>query len=111
MWACSGSSETRNPPAQSLCYGSVTLTEPSAAPVRVRFRNTGRKSYHRAEVHLVYRTGKDATQVTFAWTDHAGPHQASQVLSAGKPAEWEIKTGRNVQTRWVEFEPSVAQPQ
>jgi hypothetical protein len=60
----------------------------------------------RAEVHLVYGTkGKDRTKVTFDWTEDAKPHRETRVIDAAKPVEWEIKTGRNVQTRWVEFEP------
>jgi hypothetical protein len=72
----------------------------------MRFHNTGGIPYRRAEAHLVYRTrGTDDTKVTFAWTDGTGPHRQSHVFGAGKPAVWAIKTGRNVRTHWVEFEP------
>ncbi len=92
--------------SQSLCYGGVDLADSPSGPVRVRFKNDGGKNYLRAEAHLVYRSGaKDATQVTFDWTDDAGKHQESRVFPAGKPPPWEIKTGKNVATRWVEFEP------
>jgi hypothetical protein len=92
--------------SQSFCYGSVAIAEPDVGSVRVRFRNTGGKPYLRAEEHLVYRTqGKDGTKVTFDWTDDRGPHRDSRVFAADKPASWQIPTGRNVQTRWVEFEP------
>jgi hypothetical protein len=92
--------------SQSLCYGSVDLTDGPTGPVRVRFRNDGGKSYQRAEVHLLYRTGsKDETKVTFDWKDDAGDHRESKVFSTGKPAPWELKTGKNVVTRWVEYEP------
>jgi hypothetical protein len=93
--------------SQSFCYGSTDLAEKDVASVRVRFRNSGGKPCLRAELHLVYQTrGKDATKVTFDWTEDAGPRRESHVLDAGKPSEWEVQTGRNVQTRWVEFEPA-----
>jgi hypothetical protein len=92
--------------SQSFCYGTADVAEKDVSAVRVRFRNTGGKAYRRAEVHLVYRTkGKDATKVTFDWTDDAGAHRQGHVFDAGRPAAWDLKTGRNVQTRWVEFEP------
>ena len=93
--------------SQSFCYGSTDLAEKDVASVRVRFRNSGGKPCLRAELHLVYQTrGKDATKVTFDWTEDAGPRRESHVLDAGKPSEWEVQTGRNVRTRWVEFEPA-----
>jgi hypothetical protein len=92
--------------AQSFCYGSVEVAEKDVSSVRVRFRNTGGKPYLRAEAQLVYRTrGNDATKVTFAWTDDAGPHQEAHLFGAGRAADWDVRTGRNVETRWVEFEP------
>jgi hypothetical protein len=92
--------------SQSLCYGSVDLSDAPAAPIRVRFKNDGGKNYMRAEAHLVYRTGsKDSTKVTFDWTDDAGKHQESHLFAPGKPAPWDVKTGKNAVTRWVEYEP------
>jgi hypothetical protein len=92
--------------SQSFCYGSTDVTEKDVSSVRVRVHNAAGKPCLRAEVHLVYQTkGKDRTKVTFDWTDDANAHRESHVFDAGKPGEWEIKTGRNVQTRWVEFEP------
>src|SRR5207253_2309449 len=59
-----------------------------------------------AELSLIYRTkGKDATKVTFAWADDVGPHREAHVFDSGGAAEWQLQTGRNVLTRWVEFEP------
>jgi hypothetical protein len=94
--------------SRSFCHGSADLAGKDIASVRVRFCNSGGQACVRAEVHLVYQTkGKDPTKVTFDWTEDAGPRRESHTFDAGKPAEWEIKTGRNVQTRWVEFEPVV----
>src|SRR5262249_37052467 len=73
--------------SQSFCYGSVAVPEGDVSAVRVRFRNTGGKPYLRAEAHLVYRTrGRDATKVTFDWTDDAGPHREAHVFGAGREA-------------------------
>jgi hypothetical protein len=94
--------------SQSFCYATVAVAEKRVSSVRVRFRNTGRKAYLRAEAHLVYRTrGSDATRVTFDWSDDAGPHREAHVFDAGKASAWDLRTGQNVQTRWVEFEPVV----
>jgi hypothetical protein len=97
--------------SQSFCWGAVELGDRDASSVRVRFRNSGGRSYARCEAHLVYRTtGRDATKVQFAWTDDAGAHQAAHTFAAAEPdvknvATWKLATGRNVQTRWVELEP------
>jgi hypothetical protein len=88
--------------SQSLCWGSLELARPVKGPVRVRFRNDGGKSYARCEAHLVYRAGdKDGTKVTFAWTDDKGERQAEHTFPS---AAWVVPTGREVRTRWVEFE-------
>jgi hypothetical protein len=92
--------------SQSMCYGSVKITDQHAPAVRVRFHNTGGKLYPRAEMSLVYRTkGSDATKVTYDWSDAAGQHRAGHLFGAGPDSDWTIPTGRNVRTRWVEFEP------
>jgi hypothetical protein len=93
--------------SQSLCWGSVEPGDPKAKTVRVRFRNNGGKSYSRGEVHLVYRTeGADATKVTFNWKDDAGTHKESHSFAATQPGNWDVATGKNVQTNWVEMEPA-----
>ncbi|HEX8203449.1 MAG TPA: hypothetical protein VF590_23435 [Isosphaeraceae bacterium] len=93
--------------SQSLCWGSAELDREATGPVRVRFRNDGGKAYARAEAHLVYRVASaDATKVTFHWTDAAGAHRASHTFPAAeKDASWDVPTGQDVRTHWVEFEP------
>jgi hypothetical protein len=92
--------------SHSFCYGSADVPATDASSVRVRFRNSGGVPCQRAEVHLVYRTKSgDDTKVTFDWSDDAGAHRESHDFGAGMTTDWAIKTGRNVQTRWVEFEP------
>jgi hypothetical protein len=91
--------------SQSLCYGSVELAGTDAKSARVRFANDGGKKYLRAELHLVYRTAAaDGTKVTFDWTEAAGAKRESHLFAAGKNEPWDLKTGKNTQTRWVEFE-------
>jgi hypothetical protein len=93
--------------SQSLCWGRAEPAGKPFARVRVRFRNNGGKPYARAEVHLIYGTASaDRTRVTFHWTDDAGPHQATHSFSGAKPTDWEVATGANVRTDWVEFEPT-----
>ena len=94
--------------SQSLCWGSRILEGKAVSRVRVRFRNNGGKAYARCEAHLVYRApGKDATRVTFAWTDDRGERRATRIIVAEgeKEAAWTLPTGKGVRTRWVEFEP------
>lgn len=94
--------------SQSLCWGSRELNDAKVRSVRVRFHNTGGRNYARGEVHLAYRPPvKDPTKVTFAWSDDQGERQASHTFeAAGKEASWQVPTGRNVQTRWVEITPA-----
>jgi hypothetical protein len=91
--------------SQSLCWGSTALSEPATGKVLVRFSNSGGRQYLRAEAHLVYKAaGSEATNVTFAWTEDGGAKKASHVFRGIGPATWDVPTGRNVKTRWVEFE-------
>jgi hypothetical protein len=77
-----------------------------SAPVRVRFSNDRGMVYPRAEAHLVYRTaGRDATRVTFAWSDDRGARRESRVFGRPGGEAWTVDTGKGVETRWVEFEP------
>ena len=95
--------------SQSFCWGSADVSGEKA--LQVRFRNDGGKAYARCEAHLVYRAaGADGTRVTFAWEDAAGHHAASHVFGAAsdgnakRSASWDIPTGPNTKTRWVELE-------
>lgn len=103
----------REPEAKA--FGTLTYVwgsgEVAAGPVRVRVRNDRGQEYFRAEAHLTYETkGRDATRVTFDWTDGAGPRRQSNVFpnSPKESEEWVIPTGQGVETRWVEYEPVAA---
>lgn len=90
--------------SQSLCWGSAVL-DGQASRVRVRFRNDGRRSYARCELHLVHRVrGRDGTRVTFDWTESGGSRREGHVFPAGG-GTWRVRTGQQVRTHWVEFEP------
>jgi hypothetical protein len=91
--------------SQSFCWGTAELPHVSG-PVRIRFANSGGKAYARCEAHLVYRPLiRDQTRVTLAWTDDQGARQASHSFAARDQEQaWHVATGRNVRTRWVEFE-------
>jgi hypothetical protein len=97
--------------SQSFCYGSTEIPDSNAHSVQVRFRNDGGKRYLRAEIHLVYLTPvSDATKVTFDWSETSGPRRETHIFHPGASEPWELKTGKNVQTRWVEFEPTLGRP-
>lgn len=92
--------------SQGFCWGSVEIPAAEASAARVRFSNNGGKSYARCEAHLVYRTKHaDSCRVSFDWTDAEGAHRHSFVAGGERPVSWGVPTGRNVRTRWVEFEP------
>jgi hypothetical protein len=89
--------------SQSFCWGKLELDQPAKGPVRIRFSNSGGRSYARCEAHLAYRvSGKEATRVTFASSDDRGNRQASHTFAAA--GSWLVPTGKGVRTRWVEFE-------
>jgi hypothetical protein len=87
--------------SQSFVWGE---REVSQGPIRIRFSNSGNIEILRAEAHLVYRTPvKDSTRVTFSWMDDAGAHRKSHVFPPGAAQDWQLETGANVDTRWVEY--------
>jgi hypothetical protein len=89
--------------SQSFVWGEREVSE---GPLRVRFSNSGNMEILRAEAHLVVRRPvKDATRVTFDWTDDTGPHRESHDFPAGKAPDWDLKTGKGVVTRWVDYAP------
>jgi hypothetical protein len=91
--------------SQSFCYGAQPITDEISSAF-IRFRNSGKRNYLRAEAHLVYRTpSQDSTKVTFCWDDNSGRQTATHKFDSASGPAWELLTGRQVQTRWVEFEP------
>ena len=88
--------------SQSFCYGSIDVDRAADKPLLVRFSNDGGKRYMRAEVHLVQTLpSADPVTVTYDWRDDAGHHRQSHVFELD--GEWNLETGVDVQTRWVEL--------
>jgi hypothetical protein len=92
--------------SQSFYWGDAPLPMRHSGPVHVRFSNTGKKAYARAELHLSYRLPqRDATQIAYAWSDSTGPHEHSHTIMEDASQSFRIPTGKNVRTRWVEMRP------
>ena len=90
--------------SQSFCYGSSPVTLPANGPVQIRFRNDGGKPYLRAEAHLIHQSRKsDPLKVTYDWRDSMGKHRESHVFV--DKGTWQLATGQDVRTQWVEFTP------
>jgi hypothetical protein len=90
--------------SQSFSYGSSAIRAEAGKLILIRFRNDGGKRYLRAEAHLVQATGQpDPLKVTYAWTDSSGPRTGTHVFRGR--GDWRLRTGLQVRTRWVEFEP------
>jgi hypothetical protein len=88
--------------SQSLWSAHLRLPENTASSVQVRLHNDGGKRYRRVEGHLIYPVaGGNRTRVTYGWTDDRGPQEQSRVL--GHQETWDLPTGKNVRTRWVEI--------
>ncbi len=95
--------------SQSFCWGATEFPGIGGKPfssVQVRFSNDSGRNYMRAEAHLLYETSRrDSTKVTFDYTDDRGAHRESRTFAASdKESTWDVSTGKDVQTRWVEFE-------
>lgn len=94
--------------SQSFCYGDAALPDVTG-PVRVRFSNTGGRTYRKVEAHLAYRVAAPSpVTVTFAWKegDAAQLKTASRTYTPAGDAEdasWELAVGQNVRTAWVEY--------
>lgn len=93
--------------SQSFCYGGKQLAGKRTGTAQIRFTNTGKKTILRAEAHVVYDVAhRDATKVTFHWRDDGGEHTESLTFASGTAVQSaELKTGKNVVTRWVQYEP------
>ncbi|MCZ7645027.1 MAG: hypothetical protein M5U26_07045 [Planctomycetota bacterium] len=94
--------------SQSFSFGHAEL-EGASGPIRVRFGNSGNKSYRKVEAYLVYEArNHGATEVTFAWKNgEAGEVKTASHAYAGKPGVeetgWTLDAGADVRTIWVEY--------
>ncbi len=88
--------------SQSLWHAQVELPDTTASTTHVRFHNDGGKRYLRAEGHLTYPAHSgSSTTVTYAWQDDSGDQRQSRKMRHGET--WDLPTGTNVKTRWVEL--------
>lgn len=88
--------------SQSLWSGHVALPGNTSSVVQVRLHNNGGKRYRRVEGHLVYPVkGSEHSRVTYSWDDDRGSHEQSKVL--GHRQTWNVPTGNQVKSRWVEI--------
>jgi hypothetical protein len=94
--------------SQSMCYGDVALPNVDG-PVKVRFSNSGNKTYLRTEAHLVYEVPKqDPVTVTFGWKEAGGAEikTESHTFTSNpgeEDASWSLAAGKGVETVWVEY--------
>jgi hypothetical protein len=94
--------------SQSFAWGEAELPPlpEVAGPVRVRFRNDGKKGYRKVEAHLAYRVSRPSgTTVRFAWTNGGAIRTSEHVYPAGsgRDAAWSFDAGEKVATQWVEY--------
>lgn len=92
--------------SQSFVWGDVAVPA-TAAPVRVRFTNSGGKPFRTVEAHVAYDVSDPSpADVTFAWTEGGTETRTAThtyAKSATTPdASWTIPAGKPVSTRWVE---------
>lgn len=94
--------------SQSFTWGNAPISGASAATVRVRFTNAGRKPLRKAEAYLAYDV-KDQTPltVTFAWQGANGQTKTASHTylprARADDASWHIPAGKNAKTQWIEM--------
>ncbi len=93
--------------SQTFPFGDAALADVSG-PVRVRFTNTARRTYMRAEAHLVYRVRNTSPlMASFAWKEGGRIETARHIYSDSTPgkadASWGFRAGENPETLWVEY--------
>ncbi len=95
--------------SQTFVWGDAKI-DAVAAPVQVRFTNTGRRNIHRAEAQLLYQVENTAPlKVTFAWTEGRAKDvkTAAHVYGKSVPnkpdASWSFEAGQKPATVYVEY--------
>jgi hypothetical protein len=91
--------------SQTFIMGDTPVN--MTGPVRVRFTNTGGRSFLRAEAHLVYEAGcASPLAVKFAWKNGNETRTASHEYKTGAgqaDSSWFFDAGANPVTLWVEY--------
>ena len=93
--------------SQTFPFGDAKLPNVSG-PVRVRFTNTARIGYMRAEAHLVYAVENTSPlKVTFAWKEGGETKTAGHTYKTSQPgkadASFTFQAGEKPETLWVEY--------
>jgi len=90
--------------SQTFIMGDAAVN--TSGPVRVRFANTGGRTFLRAEAHLVYEAGCSAPLTAkFAWKSGGEIRTASHVYkttAAETDNSWSFDAGFDPATLWVE---------
>ena len=93
--------------SQTFPQGDARLDR-VAGPVRVRFTNSAKVTYMRAEAHLLYEVENTSSlTVTFAWKEGGVAKKASHTYKASAPGKadssFSFKAGDKPETFWVEY--------
>ena len=93
--------------SQSFCWGDVELPR-VAGPVRVRFRNTGGKTYRTVEAHLLYDVPTTAPlEVRFDWEAKGGQLRSASHTYPAQPgtedATWALDAAKVGKTRRISY--------
>jgi len=91
--------------SQTFIMGDAPVN--TSGPVRVRFTNTGGRTFMRAEAHLVYEVGcASRLRVQFAWKN-AGEIKTADHLYKTAPDQtdtsWSFDAGADPMTLWVDY--------
>lgn len=93
--------------SQSFTWGDAAIDGAKGdTPVRVRFSNSGRRTYQKVEAYLVYDVQRTSpTEVTFAWREGNGAVKtATQTYAGGQEdSSWMVEAGKDARTVWVEY--------
>ena len=93
--------------SQTFLMGDAALPAVAGA-IQVRFTNSARLTFMRAEAHLVYKVKNTSPlKATFAWKDGGALQTASHTYAASVPgtpdATWQFDGGSKPETVWVEY--------
>jgi hypothetical protein len=94
--------------SQSFTWGTAALKNaPADKPIRIRFTNSGNKTFRKVEAYLEYKERETSpTDVEIAWksADGAAQHATHTYSASGtEDATWHVDAGKSVQTLWVEM--------
>jgi hypothetical protein len=93
--------------SQSFTWGDATIENaPGGTPLRLRFTNTGQRTYRKVEAYLAYAIQHPSpTAVTFAWREGSGAVKTAThtYINGQEDSSWNLDAGRDTRTVWVEY--------